>query len=330
MTEVLGHETVLTFLARQLRARSIHHAYLFVGPEGVGKCFVAHQFAQGLLCERGGELGQSCHLCPACHPFEHGGIHPDLAVLRREREDETISVESVRSFSERLSLHPLGRSRNVGVIEDAERLTIQAANALLKLLEEPRGETTIILTARDERSLPATVRSRCLAVRFSFVPRRMIEEALRSRGLKSSDVHLLASMSQGRPGIAMSLLQPEVLERSREMSTLATSMLRSGLLDRFHFGEEVIGHRSGAQGREAVRELLQVLRSALRERLLERLEFEPGEPRTPPSSSGRGPMVEVRTIREGLRHLHRALTSLEANVQPKLALEATLLTLPRV
>lgn len=154
------HEPLLAQLRQARSSERLSHALLIHGIEGLGKRAFAGWLANALLCERTSEQLQACGACPSCHLFA-AGTHPDFLVIEPEADKQQISIEQVRSAGERLTMTAHRRGYRVAIIEPAQQLTIGAANALLKTLEEPRpGTVLILITAKLSGVLP-TLRSRC-------------------------------------------------------------------------------------------------------------------------------------------------------------------------
>lgn len=196
--EVVGHRPVIDLLAAE--AGSPAHAYLFVGPTGVGKATVARRFAAMLLC------GDDA----SCIARVLGGLHPDLSIIEPEGA-ASLTVEQARHTVSRAVLTPVEAARKVFLFEEAGAMTDEAANTLLKTLEEPTATTVFILIAESEDELPSTVASRSRTVLFSRVPEADIAEALVRRGVDASQADTAATSSGGRPGMALLLaMRPEV------------------------------------------------------------------------------------------------------------------------
>jgi DNA polymerase III gamma/tau subunit len=172
----------------------VAHAYLFVGPRGVGKGLAAREFAKLLVCEkpRGqGETLDPCGACDHCRRIDRD-VHPDLYWFRKEpdRNDFRLCLVARRSGDEAASpsvtvtesvvLHPMSARRTVTVLDDAELLNMSAANALLKTLEEPSPHAVLILLCADAAQVPSTVRSRCQWVRFRPLPEEFVAEKVRA------------------------------------------------------------------------------------------------------------------------------------------------------
>lgn len=197
--EVVGHSRILERLRRAMASGRVAHAYLFVGPEGVGKSTVARAFALALTCPE--EPAEGCGVCPSCKRIA-AGSHPDVHVV--EPEGLTLKIEKVRDLQEALSYRPSAAPRKVAVLPKAERLNVQAANALLKTLEEPPGETVMVLVAPTASLLPATVVSRCERVAFAPIPTSELAELLVARrGMSREAASLASAMVAGRVGLAL-------------------------------------------------------------------------------------------------------------------------------
>jgi DNA polymerase-3 subunit delta' len=199
---ILGHDRPLRVLRRTLSSGRIPHAYLFWGPEGVGKELVAREMAKALLCADPGALArtQPCGGCPACRKVE-AGDHPDLH--RLEVKGASIPIAGVRSLQESLAFQSFERGRKVAIIRDAFRMTREASNALLKTLEEPSAGTHIFLLAHHRNQLLPTLVSRCQALRFDPLSEGEVKGLLEARGVPSQVAETLAELSGGCPGIAL-------------------------------------------------------------------------------------------------------------------------------
>ena len=194
---IIGHDGVLGVLDRALAQDAVGHAYIFSGPTSVGKMSVAWRFAAQLLDAHPGQLK----------------THPDLVVVQRELNRKTkkmreqISVEQIQEARSRFQRTSMHGGYKVLIVEDAQRLSDAAANALLKTLEEPRGKACIILTTTDASRLLPTIRSRSQILRFSLVPREVICDGVVSRVATRDDAHVLAGLAAGAPGVAIALAE---------------------------------------------------------------------------------------------------------------------------
>jgi DNA polymerase-3 subunit delta' len=220
LRDVFCQDRALAILQRGLAADRSAHAYIFAGPEGVGKYKTAHEWAELLLCqdprtERGGSqsFADSCGSCESCRLFE-ADSHPDYARVYKELLEFTrdgkgrktpldLPIDVIREFLiERVALRPALSARRVFIISEAEKLNISSQNALLKVLEEPPGYCTIILLCtRLERLLP-TIKSRCQTIRFGPVDEQRIVSQLTGMGLGRQPAQFFARLAQGSLGLA--------------------------------------------------------------------------------------------------------------------------------
>lgn len=183
--KTFGHNAQKRILERHLKAGNLPHAYLFSGPSGIGKKALALEFAARIL------------------NTEKLAAHPDFSIIDQNGE---IVVEQVRDFTERLSLKPFVAEKKVAVINNAELLNPQSANALLKTLEEPSASSVIILVGDKNRLLP-TVRSRCLIIHMQLFSRQQLREFARDQDFKISDDVL--DLSFGLPAELLNLAKNE-------------------------------------------------------------------------------------------------------------------------
>jgi len=213
---ILGHERSLAALDGLLERGRLPHAMLFHGPEGVGKASVARLLGRALVCH---ELG--CAACDDCRLFDAGN-HPDFVHVKLElRKDskteyrKQIIVEQIRQLSTLVGLAPRLGARRVFLIDPADKMNVEAQNALLKTLEEPPPHTVLILIAARPQVLATTVRSRCFALGFGPLRAEDLARLLESRGFDVQEARARAALAEGRPGKAIEL-DLEALRKRRE------------------------------------------------------------------------------------------------------------------
>lgn len=208
---IIGHEKELTHLEEDLAKDKIHHAYLFVGPEKIGKFRVAKTMAGILQCEK-----NFCHSCPTCVQVEKK-CHPDT--MEFDDDGESIKIDTIRDIIARLSMTSQNPYK-ILMIQNIGRLTEEAANCLLKTLEEPLGKTVFLFTASQLRDIKPTVASRMRIVHFKKLDEAILRTALRKRHPEISDEMLerAVELSLGRSGRAIQLLdEPESYQEVLEM-----------------------------------------------------------------------------------------------------------------
>jgi DNA polymerase III subunit delta' len=226
--DILGQERVLAYLKAALSRGRLAHAYLFLGPEGVGKESVARALAGALNCADLREDGDACGVCPSCKRLA-AGTHPDFQIIAPTSEGRSpqIKIEQIREFRRVTAYSPVAGGWRVALIKPAEALNDAAANSLLKTLEEPPPQNLIILTAGVEADLFPTVVSRCQKLAFIPLPYPLIQDELNRRGLNPGQSALLTALSGGSLGRALAL-EPEELLRQRQQVLTDLESLSQG------------------------------------------------------------------------------------------------------
>lgn len=199
---IKGQPAALNTLRNALAADRLAHAYLFVGPSGVGKKQTALALAQALLCTE--QAGTGCERCAACRAVA-SGAHPDLSLVRPQAGKTTLVIAQVRELQHFLGLQARGNHK-IGVVEEAQALTPQAQSGLLKIVEEPPGPALLILLSVSAASLSRPLLSRCQQIRFAALPLATVEELLvQVHDTPPAEAHALALYSRGSIGRALSL-----------------------------------------------------------------------------------------------------------------------------
>ncbi len=210
--EILGHERQITFLSSAARRGMVHHAYLFAGRPGIGRRTVALTFARALNCER--QNGDACDVCASCRKIL-AGTHPDVQIVGEDRSKPQIVIDDIREKIIRFVSFKVfeGRMRVI-LLLDAERMNNNTANALLKTLEEPPGQTVFLLTTANLNALLPTIRSRCQKVRFSPIDESRIADHLEQHHqMPPEQARLLARLSEGSIGRALGLTPEQLTTR---------------------------------------------------------------------------------------------------------------------
>jgi DNA polymerase-3 subunit delta' len=247
-SDVKAQDRALGGLRAALRRGTLHHAYLFAGPPGVGKGTAALRLAQAANCEGKPGPGQgqgvdalrddACGACGPCRKIEKG-THPDVHLLQEERvmakagrwepkggrtPSKDIVVDQVRDLVDhRLALRRFEGRRRVVIIDPADAMNVQSQNALLKTLEEPPDDTTLVLVSSSGDALLPTIRSRCLRVAFAPLPEAVVAERLVAEGHAPDAARLAAALAGGSLGRALALDDDAVAAR-REALTRAAAL----------------------------------------------------------------------------------------------------------
>ena len=316
--QILGHERQKDLLRRAIAAGRLSHAYLFEGPEGIGKRLVALALIRAVFCLEGDGCGQ----CPACRKVDHNN-HPDLHLL--EADGATIKIEQVRGIQKELSFRPLEATKKVCLIDGAEKLNPAAGNALLKTLEEPNGNALLILLSSRPEAVLGTIRSRCQRLPFTRLPQEDLKRVLRRQlGIEDTEAHVLATLSEGSFRKALGKDRDLYIERRRELLKALTALSPGSIAALFSLAEEL------AAEKERLNEILEIFQSFYRDLLL----FRHGCREEDLVNIDLLSKIERTAGRETIPSLLRKLTAIAAsrrqldrNVNRQLAMEVLLLRL---
>lgn len=237
--KLYGHDWAVEMLYKHVASGSARHAYLFAGPDGLGRRTLALRLAQALNCEQPAGPGQPCFACRTCNQFELMQ-HPDLMVVQAASEGGTLKVEQVREVQKFLSLRPFSAGYKVALFLRFEEANVNAQNALLKTLEEAPSYGVLLLTADNPEQLLPTIVSRCEVLRMRPMPPASVKAFLQERQVGTERAALLASLSGGRPGLALQLAGDEkaFAFRAEKLADLK-SMLGAKRRERFAYAEKL-------------------------------------------------------------------------------------------
>lgn len=207
-------DLILRRFHRLVQKDQLAHAYLFIGPRDVGKNEAALAVAQLINCEQGEEA--ACRQCPSCLKIA-AGTHPDVAVVDRG-EEQTIKVAKIRELIARVPLRPFEARKKIFILKNAEDLTPEGSNTLLKTLEEPAKDNVLILTTSVPEKILPTIKSRCHVVYFAPLAPRQLEVLLAGGSTSSlAEAHFAAYFAQGCPGRARRLIAEKFLAGKNEI-----------------------------------------------------------------------------------------------------------------
>jgi len=278
---VVGHQPQIGYLQKCLSAGHLSHAYLFHGPAAVGKRLIAKLMAMSLYCQSAG--AKPCQKCAACHQIKEGS-HPDVAFVNRADDKKNITIEQIRDIRFKLKLTALTNGVKIVIINEAETMSDNAANALLKTLEEPAGRTLIILIAERADLLPLTVRSRAQSLRFYLLSARQMATCLTgliqvNNQLAPNANHQAGALALafGRPGLALQLAaDPTLLADYQQQREELANVLFLPVYQKMQFAQALIKKSSSTNAnRDQCLTIINQLEQLWRDLYLIKLDQEP-------------------------------------------------------
>lgn len=313
---LVGHQKQWQFLKRSAELQKLSHAYLFSGPEQVGKKRVAFEFVKFLHCSEKDAKKRPCNVCDSCQAVSKG-IHSDALFLEPEQEKREIQISQIRELIYKLCLKPFLSKHKTAIVNQADLMNVQAQNCFLKTLEEPQGNTVLILIAKNPEVLLETIRSRVQEVKFYPVPEKEIENFLANMGVPKSRIRQILEICLGRPGRALELIQnSQELERQQRQAEEFIKVLNSDLASRFQYAHLL--------SKTDLKETLEPLLIYLRELLF----FKAGALKNPvflSDSLSKASLSQIKKTIEFLLLANFLITT--KNINRRLALETLMLQL---
>lgn len=232
-SEIIGHSHNIKVLQRSIERDRLHHAYIFSGPEGIGKRLAALSLAKALNCLE--VMGDFCGRCISCRKIEAGN-HPDVKVV--EPDGQLIKIDQIRELQNDLQFRPFEGKKRVFIIDKADRMGLSASNSLLKTLEEPPKDSIIVLITANFHSLLPTVVSRCQRLSFSSLPITAVEKMLLGKnGIDSNAAHIIAAISEGSIGKALGEDEGSVIDEREKVFEGFTALKKRKMVDIFRQAE---------------------------------------------------------------------------------------------
>lgn len=259
---IIGHQQQIKILKSAILQQRLAHAYLFDGPTGIGKKLVAQALACSFLCE----TGCGCGSCPSCTQLA-AGSHPDFHLL--QPDGDTIKIDQIRILQPQLALHSFAGRGKVCLIDSAELMTREAANALLKTLEEPTAETLIILISSRPESLLETIRSRCQRLRFTRLPRQTLARQLEhDLTISAAEALVLAAIADGSFEKALGQHQDLYLKKRAGLIQSLSALSSTSSIQTFELAQTLKAEK------DLIAEILNIFDIYLRDLLL----YQHGQP----------------------------------------------------
>ncbi len=228
---IIGHQRILDFFRKSIKNNRLAHAYLFIGPNHLGKKTVALELIRMLT---GDEIDTA--------------VHPDIIVIEPEtietdkgvKKESEISIKKLREMQRQLNMFPYRAPYKIALINQAERMTSQASNCLLKTLEEPKSKTILILISSNSEFILPTITSRCQTIKFLSVAEKEIRKGLSTfpdlEKIPEKKLNQIIRLASGRPGLAIQYIKdPELLENQKEIIVQLERLLKSNISERYNY-----------------------------------------------------------------------------------------------
>lgn len=319
--DVIGHSMPIKILMNAIDKDCLAHAYLFIGPSGIGKKLTASCFAKAINCI---EMStDSCDKCISCKKIDKL-IHPDFHII--QRDGQNIKIEQIRSLEKEASLMPYEGRYKFFIIEDAENMNIQSANALLKTLEEPPARVIIVLLASNPYYLPPTILSRCQILKFYPLSETEVRVILEEkRNIPTERASILARFSQGKIGFVDNTNPEDIINTRDGILEVFYGAKEQGFEQIIKISEEL------AKEREAVENFLSYLFIWFRDLMI----FKATDSINLVINSDRGDNIKkyaekitLEEIIKGIKFLKDIQYMISRNVNTRLCLENLLITMP--
>ena len=307
---MIGHQKQWQFLKKSVELGKISHAYLFCGEEGLGKKTIAEEFIKLLQCQASAIEGP-CQKCFSCLQIEKG-FHPDLTLVKPINSE--IQISQIRNLCWTLSLKPYVAPYKTAIIDEAEKMNQEAANALLKTLEEPSGSAVLILISSHPEMLAKTIVSRTQMIKFFPLPSKILLCKILEGKPKLSEEKIkeIISFSEGKPGKVLEFLKdPQKLEAEKKQLAEMVKMSQSDLFFRFQYVKKLTDEEEN---------LTAILENWLRH--FRHLLFDSFDSKTQPDIYS---IPKLQKILKTIERMHFLISS--TNVNPRLALEMIMLEL---
>lgn len=323
---LIGHDWAVGLLREHLIHRQVRHAYLFTGPQGVGRRSLALRLAQALNCPNTQD-GAPCLTCRVCTQIE-AMQYADLNVVERPEDKTQILVDQIRELQHSLSLAAYEAGYRVALLLRLEEASLGAQNALLKTLEEPNEKVVLLLTAETSEMLLPTIVSRCETLRLRPAPLAPLALAISERwGAEPEQARLLAHISGGRPGAAIRMLQdPRRLQDRKTLLDRHLELLSGTRAERFAYADTLTKDKNRELQRQALLAWLSFWRDVM---------LCAAGAAAPLANLDYQTQIEALAARLGPRPAHRAIAViqhtqdlLKGNINARLALEVLMLDLP--
>lgn len=236
--EIIGNEQIKKELKKSILENKVSHSYMFVGIEGIGKQIMAKDFAQMILCTN--ETNKGCHQCKSCIEFMSHN-HPDFLYL--ESDGNSIKIEQIRYLQRKIQEKPIISDNKVYIINDADKMTTEAQNCLLKTLEEPPEYGTIILIGSNENTFLNTIKSRCMKIMFQPIENEDIKQYMKKTYEMTDISQNMLEAFQGSIGKA--ILLKDKKEQYEMIESMIEKLNKTDMTELMTLGEPLYQSKDG-------------------------------------------------------------------------------------
>lgn len=327
--DIKGQERAVEFFRNSVNRDRLAHAYLFSGPRGLGKSLLAGTLAKFLNCENpvknGDLLIDCCDSCISCRKIDDFN-HPDVHWIQAQKQSGKISIDEIRAMQKEVSLKAYEGRFKIFIIQDAQRITEQAANSLLKTLEEPPPLSLLILISTNMSGLLPTIISRCQIIKFYPLKCESLRKILiEDYGLDADNANFLSIASEGRLGEALRLREEDTLNKKNHIidQVFRVTLERSGRVNRRTSCVEIFNIKDKKELAMQIKYLLNWFRDILI--------FKAGISTSNIINADRIERIRARSgafsfqeLEQIISKIDEAYRLIELNVNPKIALEVML------
>lgn len=256
---IIGNEEVKDTLNKIIEQEKLSHSYMFIGPEGMGKTLFAKEFAKMILCEN--SYNKPCNTCKSCIEMQNNN-NPDLIEI--EPTQGTIKIEQVRQLQSKVLEKPIISNKKVYIIKDADCMTKESGNCLLKTLEEPPSYITIIMTGSNESMFLNTIKSRCIKVNFKKIEDNILKQYLENQYNMKIDENIIKACEGS---IEKAIRVNKKKEQYKQISNLFSNIENYRLLDVLNRVDFIY------KDKEDIYDILDYINIVLSSKLLENLKY---------------------------------------------------------
>lgn len=221
---VIGNQNIQNKLINSVKENKVSHSYMFVGIDGIGKKIIAKQFAKKILCTN--NIQEKCDECKSCIEFDSDN-HPDFLYI--EPDGNSIKIEQIRYLQKKIQEKPIISNKKVYIINDANKMTIEAQNCLLKTLEEPPEYSTIILIGNNESAFLNTIKSRCMIIAFRPIEDQLVKEYLEKNYQMMNITSNMLEAFQGSIGKAIIL--KDKIDEYQQIEKIIEELDKKNIID---------------------------------------------------------------------------------------------------